>query len=223
MAPGRAADGDRRLGPSSEGASPHRRARLGDGSGARLASCTRRSPGRDRRRPAASSNVAGELWAKMARGADLAVASRRVKGGGVDERWTIWRRIASRGAQLVGIALVPGVTGRVSDPMSGFFLVRRSLVEGITLNPCGFKILLEVLGRTRPRRVAEVGYIFGARQTGASKATAKVFWDYLLHLLRLRFQLQAETIAATANQLPYPALQPAASRGTNLLADRNSK
>ena len=131
--------------------------------------------------------VAGELWLEMERGADLAVASRRVEGGGVDERWKIWRRIASRGAQLIGIALLPGATRKVSDPMSGFFLVHRSVVECITLSPRGFKILLEVLGRTRPRQVAEVGYVFGPRQTGASKATARVFWDYLLHLLRLRF------------------------------------
>lgn len=155
--------------------------------------------------------VAGELWAEMARGADIAVASRRVEGGGVDERWNIWRRIASRGAQLIGIALVPGVTGRVSDPMSGFFLVRRSAIEGITLNPRGFKILLEVLGRARLRRVTEVGYVFGARRSGASKATAKVFWDYLLHLLRLRFACLAGSAPPVAK--PPEAASDSASSG----------
>ncbi len=130
--------------------------------------------------------VAGELWSAVARGADMAVASRRVKGGGVD-RWNLWRRMTSRGAQLIGIALLPEVTGSVSDPMSGFFLVRRSVLEGVRLSPRGFKILLEVLGRTRPCRVAEVGYVFCCREDGASKATLGVFLDYLLQLVRLRF------------------------------------
>jgi dolichol-phosphate mannosyltransferase len=134
--------------------------------------------------------VVGELWSAIARGADLAVASRRVPGGGVG-RWSLWRRMTSRGAQLLGAVLLPGVAGTVRDPMSGFFLVRRFVLEGVRLRPRGFKILLEVLGRTRPCRVAEVGYVFCSRQNGVSKATLGIFWDYLLHLLRLRFSSPA--------------------------------
>ena len=106
--------------------------------------------------------------------------------------------MTSRGAQLIGIALLPEVTGSVSDPMSGFFLVRRSVLEGVRLSPRGFKILLEVLGRTRPCRVAEVGYVFCCREDGASKATLGVFLDYLLQLLRLRFALLAGPVAPAA-------------------------
>jgi dolichol-phosphate mannosyltransferase len=143
--------------------------------------------------------VIGELWPVMAQGVELAVASRWVEGGGVG-RWNFWRRMTSRGARWIGAALVPGV-GRVSDPMSGCFLVRRSVVEGIELRPRGFKILLEVLGRARPSRVAEVGYVFGPRQNGASKATLRVFGDYLLHLLRLRWTSSAGS-QWSASRLP---------------------
>jgi dolichol-phosphate mannosyltransferase len=157
--------------------------------------------------------VAAELWSAVARGADMAVASRRVKGGGVD-RWNLWRRMSSRGAQLIGVALLPEVTGSVSDPMSGFFLVRRSVLEGVPLSPCGFKILLEVLGRARPCRVAEVGYVFCCREDGASKATLRVFLDYLLQLLRLRF-------ASRARPLPFPARPPEAARSASASGRRS--
>jgi dolichol-phosphate mannosyltransferase len=118
-------------------------------------------------------------------GADLAVASRHVEGGGVS-KWSIVRRFLSRGAQVLGLILLPGVVGRVSDPMSGYFLVRRSAIAHRTLYPLGYKILLEVLGRGNIKRIDEVGYIFRERQDGESKVTAKQYIDYLHHLLRLR-------------------------------------
>jgi len=135
--------------------------------------------------------VAAKLWAEIEQGADIAVASRRVEGGGVGD-WNIWRRIVSRGAQLIGTILLPNVVGKVSDPMSGCFMVRRSLLQGIRMNPRGYKILMEVMGRAKPMRVAEIGYIFRVRQKGSSKATLHVYWQYLLHLLRLRFESNAD-------------------------------
>jgi len=129
--------------------------------------------------------VCARLWAEVARGADLAVASRHVPGGGVSE-WSLRRRLLSRGAQVVGLLLLPGVVARVSDPMSGYFLVRRSAVEGLELKPEGYKILVEVLGRGRARWISETGYVFRERAKGASKATWGVYLAYLRHLLRLR-------------------------------------
>jgi dolichol-phosphate mannosyltransferase len=125
------------------------------------------------------------LWAEILRGAELAVASRHVPGGGVSE-WSLRRRILSRGAQLLGLLILPGVLGRVSDPMSGFFFVRRSALAGIELKPTGYKILIEVMSRGRARWISEVGYVFRERAVGASKATARVYLDYLVQLVRLR-------------------------------------
>jgi dolichol-phosphate mannosyltransferase len=122
---------------------------------------------------------------EMAKGADLAVASRHVEGGGVSD-WGFMRRILSRGAQMLGLLILPNVIGRVSDPMSGYFMVRRSAIANYSMNPLGYKILIEVLGRGNIGSVAEVGYIFQERQEGESKVTWRQYVDYILHLLRLR-------------------------------------
>ncbi len=126
-----------------------------------------------------------QLLAAIEQGADLAVASRHVEGGGVSE-WSLARRFLSRGAQTLGLILLPNVVGRISDPMSGYFMVRREAIAGPILNPMGYKILIEVLGRGKIEEIAEVGYVFQERQGGESKVTWKQYVEYLLHLLRLR-------------------------------------
>ncbi|MFN5514102.1 MAG: polyprenol monophosphomannose synthase, partial [Cyanobacteriota bacterium] len=77
-----------------------------------------------------------QLFQEMNRGADLAVASRHVEGGGVSE-WSGVRRLLSRGAQVLGLMILPEVLSRLSDPMSGYFMVRRSAVAGRRLSPLG--------------------------------------------------------------------------------------
>jgi dolichol-phosphate mannosyltransferase len=119
---------------------------------------------------------------------DLAVASRHVQGGGVGN-WNLLRRIVSRGAQVIGIVILPEVLIRISDPMSGFFMVRREAIQGIALNPTGYKILVEVLARGRIHSIGESPYVFRERKEGASKATAAVYMQYIKHLLRLRLTL----------------------------------
>ncbi|MEC4818653.1 MAG: glycosyltransferase [Scytonema sp. PMC 1069.18] len=126
-----------------------------------------------------------QLLRAMQEGADLAVASRHVNGGGVSS-WNFIRRFLSRGAQVLGLIILPEVLGRVSDPMSGYFLVRRNCIVGETLNPIGYKILLEVIGRGDIGQIAEVGYVFCERKEGESKVTWKQYVEYLHHLIRLR-------------------------------------
>ena len=126
-----------------------------------------------------------QMLAAMDQGADLAVASRHVEGGGVSS-WSFIRRFLSRGAQLLGLVILPQVVGRVSDPMSGYFMVRRSAIAGHTMSPVGYKILIEVLGRGKIEEIAEVGYEFQERREGESKVTWKQYVEYLQHLLKLR-------------------------------------
>jgi dolichol-phosphate mannosyltransferase len=128
-----------------------------------------------------------KLLAAMLQGSDLAVASRHVEGGGVSQ-WSFVRRFLSRGAQLLGLIILPNVVGRVSDPMSGYFLVNRMAIADVSLNPVGYKILLEVVGRGRIETISEVGYVFQERAEGESKVTSKQYVEYLLHLLKLRFR-----------------------------------
>ena len=118
----------------------------------------------------------------------IAVATRHAVGGGVSD-WSFKRRVLSRGAQLLGLVILPEVVGRISDPLSGYFLVRRSVIEGKTFNPLGYKVLIEVLARGEKRKVSEIGYVFRERQRGGSKATWKVALQYPYHLLMLRVAL----------------------------------
>ncbi|MBD2493566.1 glycosyltransferase [Nostoc sp. FACHB-280] len=133
--------------------------------------------------------VLAQLLRSIEQGADLAVASRHIEGGGVS-RWSAVRRFLSRGAQVLGLIFLPGVLGRVSDPMSGYFMVRRRCIAGVQLNPVGYKILLEVIGRGNVAEIAEVGYVFCERKQGESKVTWKHYVEYLHHLLRLRLTTQ---------------------------------
>lgn len=145
--------------------------------------------------------VLTQLLTKMTQGADLALASRHVDGGGVSS-WSVVRRFLSRGAQVLGLVILPGVLGRVSDPMSGYFMVRRSSIAGATLNPVGYKILLEVIGRGHVRNIAEVGYVFCERQQGESKVTWKQYIDYIHHLVRLR--LSTGRVGRVTERINFP-------------------
>jgi dolichol-phosphate mannosyltransferase len=129
--------------------------------------------------------VTAQLIAAMLDGADLAVASREAEGGGTSD-WSFVRLLISRGSRALGRLLLPGVLGMVTDPMTGFFVVRRTAIEDVVLAPCGYKILVELLVRSRVKTIVEVGYVFRSRQRGESKASLKVFVEYVQHLLRLR-------------------------------------
>ena len=127
-----------------------------------------------------------KLLTAIDKGADLAVASRHIDEGGVSD-WSIVRRFLSRGAQILGLIILPKAISRVSDPMSGYFMVRRSAIAGKLMNPLGYKILIEVLGRGDIEQIAEAGYVFQEREEGESKVTWKQYQEYIHHLLRLRF------------------------------------
>ncbi len=114
---------------------------------------------------------------------DMVIASRYVKGGSV-EGWGLSRRVISKGAVFLAHLLLPK-TKQVSDPMSGFFLLRKSVVDGVNLKPSGYKILLEVLAMGQFRNVAEVPYNFRLREKGESKLSTRTQIDYIKHLLSL--------------------------------------
>ena len=143
-----------------------------------------------------------ELLSFIKQGADLAVASRHVEGGGVSS-WSFIRRFLSRGAQIIGLILLPHVLGRVSDPMSGYFLVRRSSIAEQNLNPVGYKILLEVLARGKINCIAEAGYVFCEREQGESKVTWKQYVEYIHHLVRLRLSTKQMKIFHQKINFPF--------------------
>jgi len=124
-----------------------------------------------------------ELLRAIEEGADIAIASRYVRGGGV-KNWYWYRKLISRGAILVGRVALPKIRN-VKDPVSGFFALRREVVEGVELNPVGFKILMEILIKGNYRKVVEVPFTFGLRKAGESKLSGKTIFNYIKHVIRL--------------------------------------
>ncbi|ATW50237.1 glycosyltransferase [Streptomyces peucetius] len=122
-------------------------------------------------------------------GADLVVASRYIRGGSRAGLAGGYRIAVSRGATWLTKALFPRRLRGISDPMSGFFAIRRSVVTADELKPLGYKILLELAVRCRPETVAEVPFVFQDRFAGESKSTAREGMRFLGHLVGLRTAL----------------------------------
>ena len=118
-------------------------------------------------------------------GVDVVVASRYCGNGGTEFHRcrSLLSRLSTSAAKILFRRSLRGVT----DPMSGFFLVRRAAVPFERLRPRGFKILLEILVRARTLRVAEVPFRFGTRYAGESKASLGEGIHYLWQLSLLRF------------------------------------
>jgi dolichol-phosphate mannosyltransferase len=116
---------------------------------------------------------------------DLVVASRYCPNGDAGT-FTRSRAFVSRATTLAARSLFPRRLKHVSDPMSGFFLVRREAVDVDGLRPHGFKILLEIVARTPRLRAGEVPFHFGERFAGDSKAGLREGVRYLGQLARLR-------------------------------------
>ncbi|MDA7940727.1 MAG: glycosyltransferase family 2 protein [Nitrosopumilus sp.] len=112
---------------------------------------------------------------------ELAIASRYVSGGGV-RNWPARRRILSRAATLLARR---GLGIRAADPMSGFFAFRRGLLSGLSIDALGYKLLLEIIVKTKGVRVLEVPYVFEDRRSGSSKLDGGVALDYLRSVWRL--------------------------------------
>ncbi|MGW8669044.1 glycosyltransferase [Streptomyces niveus] len=120
--------------------------------------------------------------------ADLVVASRYVDGGSRAGLAGGYRVAVSRAATWLTKGLFPRRLRGISDPMSGFFAIRRGAVTADTdgLRPLGYKILLELAVRCRPQQVAEVPFVFRDRFASESKSTAREGGRFLRHLVELR-------------------------------------
>jgi dolichol-phosphate mannosyltransferase len=117
---------------------------------------------------------------------DIVIGSRYQKGGRV-VNWPLSRQVISHGA-IALTKLCIGEARGLNDPLSGFFLVRRSVVDEASLDPRGYKILLEVLVECDYAHVVEVPYRFDERERGSSKLTADAIRAFLAHLFVLRSQ-----------------------------------
>jgi putative flippase GtrA len=121
--------------------------------------------------------------------ADIVVGSRNIPGGG-SHNWPLFSKLKSN----LAAALSFGLTN-MTDPTTGLMAVRKSLLQGLSLDPVGWKIVLEIVVKSAPSRVAEVPILFEDRELGQSKQSLQVFLQYAEHLLKLyahRYRTLAE-------------------------------
>ncbi len=110
---------------------------------------------------------------------ELAIGSRYISGGGITN-WPLRRRITSR----VAITLAMPLT-KVKDITSGFLFCKRAVIEGVQLDPIGFKIGLEVIMKGKYRNAKEVPYVFTDRRVGSSKLNSGEIVNYLKQLVKI--------------------------------------
>ena len=122
--------------------------------------------------------------------ADLVVGTRGADGGSYGS-WSPFRRFVSWVAAMIARIFLRVDT---TDPMSGFFAISRDAYRRAApaVNPRGFKILLEFIGRNPSLRVGEVGYEFRNRVAGETKMSPSVIRSYLLAVFELRFGRQVK-------------------------------
>ncbi len=118
-------------------------------------------------------------------GADLVVASRRADWLG-PMGLSRARSFTSQSLTALARMLFPRVLKNVSDPLTGFFLIRRDRVDTAILQPEGFKILLEILVRHPELHVSEIAFDFAPRHQGQSKADLNEGLRFFRHATRLR-------------------------------------
>jgi dolichol-phosphate mannosyltransferase len=113
---------------------------------------------------------------------DVVIATRNAEGGGMGEfaaHRVMLSNLGDRLSRFISRA-------RLSDPMSGFFIVRRAYLDEVvrSASGIGFKILLDlVASAARPVRIGEVPYTFRQRVHGDSKLDIVVGLEYLQLLL----------------------------------------
>ncbi len=144
-------------------------------------------------------SILPKMYDALAEGSgNLAIGTRLRDGGGGASLTPARRALSDLGAwffrRIAGAA--------VTDPMSGFFMIRREIVSGLAprLSPDGFKILVDIiLSAGGGLKIVEVPYVFRKRNAGESKLTPLVGMDFLglvVHhasggLLPIRFVLFA--------------------------------
>ena len=109
----------------------------------------------------------------------LAVGSRYIPGGGIGN-WPWHRQLVSKVAVYMASPICP-----VADLTSGYFVLDRDVIDGVSLNPVGFKIGFEVMMLGRYEKFVEIPYTFQDRALGSSKLGMKHITAYLGQLVRL--------------------------------------
>jgi len=109
---------------------------------------------------------------------DVALGSRFQAGSEV-ENWVWWRKLTSQ----TGVFIARILTG-VKDPLSGYFFIKRRVIENVNLTTAGYKILLEILVKGKWEKAKEIPYKFRIRKFSSSKLTSREYWLFLKQILQ---------------------------------------
>jgi dolichol-phosphate mannosyltransferase len=109
---------------------------------------------------------------------DATVGSRYTRGGGC-ESWPFVRRFISKFSGLLASGL-----SKLTDPTSGFMAIRKEALSGVTLDPIGWKIVLETIVKTGVKSI-DVPIVFSDRLKGQSKLDSRAQAQYIAHLWKL--------------------------------------
>lgn len=112
--------------------------------------------------------------------AQVSIGSRHVKGGG-SENWPFIRRFISKTAIIMG-----RIVTDVRDVTSGYFFFRKEVIDGVDINPIGFKIGLEIFVKGNYEHFIEIPFIFKDRRFGSSKLGKGEVINYIKHLFALK-------------------------------------
>lgn len=120
------------------------------------------------------------LYQTIIEGNDIAIASRYMPGGGV---WYVpwYRKVLSWGATYLARLFFPTIT----DSGSGFFAFKKEVIKDAPLQPQGYRMLFEILGKGRWKTAKEIPYTLRVRKEGKSKLKASTVLSYLKQLWNL--------------------------------------
>ena len=121
-----------------------------------------------------------DMYKKMLDGYDIVIGTRYAKGGGITD-WAFKRRVISWGANVIAKVLFP----YTSDSISGFFMIKKSIADATPVEPRGYKILMEYVGKGNWESIYEVPYMFTSRKDGSSKLKSGTILDYIRQVIGL--------------------------------------
>ena len=130
---------------------------------------------------------------------DLVVASRYITGGNI-QGWTIKRKLMSKVATIIA---KKGLDVKIKDPMSGFFAFKKNIIKGLNFDAMGYKILLEILVKTKGIDIKEIPYTFENRKLGSSKLDNSTIIDYFKSVWELYKNGKNNTLNEKHNSVQF--------------------
>jgi dolichol-phosphate mannosyltransferase len=117
------------------------------------------------------------MYSAIQKGNDMVIASRYMEGGSAHE-FSFFRKLVSKGATFIAHLMIQE-TKTLTDPMSGFFIFKKDIIDQERINSSGYKILLEILVKGSGTKLVEVPYTFNPRMKGKSKLGITENLNYL--------------------------------------------